>query len=407
MIPALLLVTLVFSGLFAGLETGVVSLNRVRLRVRARRNDASAQALLRLLHRPERVLSTFLVGNTLCNVGGGALATTWAVERLHDETAGSLLATLVMSALLLVGSEVAPKAYFRIRAESAVPRFLWFIRAAEVLFYPVVWAVTGLLGWFTGRSGRSAFVTREELRQLVREAGGGLGIREQRMLQSVFDFGRTIIREVMIPLPEVVSIPETASPADLLDILRRHRYTRVPVYRNRVDTIVGMVNVFTVLQDAEPSGSIASHVRPIHVVPETSRIQHVLVELQRRRETMALVVNEFGTCIGIVTVEDIVEEIMGELADEHEEVPLLVERVGDGYVVDASVDLDDLNNELGLRLPKERVDTVGGFILARLGRIPEVGETVRTENVELEVLAVHEYGLKRVKVRILKGAKSP
>jgi putative hemolysin len=146
--------------------------------------------------------------------------------------------------------------------------------------------------------------------------------------------------------------------------------------------------------------------RPIHIVPETTRIHHVLVDLQRRREAMALVVNEFGTCIGVVTLEDIVEEIMGELADEHEEVLPAIRRVRDGYIVEASLDIDDLNQELGLSLAKDRYDTVGGLILGKLGRIPEVGETVRTDGVTLEVLAVHEYGLKRVKIRVHKGGRA-
>jgi CBS domain containing-hemolysin-like protein len=172
-----------------------------------------------------------------------------------------------------------------------------------------------------------------------------------------------------------------------------------------VDAIIGFVNVFDVLYDPDPSPDVARYQRAIHIVPETSRIHRVMVELQRRRESMALVVNEFGTCIGIVTLEDIVEEIMGELADEHEEVHLSIQRVGDGYVVDSSLDIDDLNNELGLSLPKGRYDTVGGLILGRLGRIPKVGERVSTEDAELEVLAVHEYGLKRVKVRVHKGGQ--
>ena len=406
LIPILIIVAIILSALFAGLETGVVSLNRVRLRVRARRGDVGAGVLLRLLQRPARLLSTFLVGNTLCNVGGGALASYWAVERLGNETTGSLVATLAMSATFLVFSEVAPKTYFRIRAERVVPKYLWFIRSAQWIFLPVVWLTSALFHVVAGRSGRSPFVTRDELRQIVREGGGGLGVREKRMLQSVFDFGQTVIREVMIPLPEVVSLPESARTEDLLELVRARRYTRIPVYRGRVDAIVGLVTVFDVLYDPEPAPDVSRYRRPIHIVPETSPINRVLVDLQRRRESMALVVNEFGACIGVVTLEDIVEEIMGELADEHEEVHPAIQRAEDGYIVESSLDIDALNNELGLSLRKGRSDTVGGFILGKLGRIPEVGERVQSGNVELEVLAVHDYGLKRVKVRVKKGGRS-
>lgn len=405
-VPVLLLLTIIGSALFAGLETGLVSLNRVRLRVRARRGDHAAKALLRLLHHPERLLTSFLVGNTLCNIGGGAVASYWAVEHMANETVGSLLATLTMSTVFLIFSEVAPKTYFRIRADTEVHRFLWFIEAVRWVFMPAVWVTGALFSLITGGSGRSPFVTREELRQLVRESRGGLGAGEQRMLRSVFEFGQTLTREVMLPLPEVISISEKASPRELQHTLLRHRFTRIPLYHDRVDSIVGLVNVFDVLYDPEPKAEVSAYRRPIHVVPETSRINRVLVDLQRRRETMALVVNEFGSVLGIVTVEDIVEEIMGELTDEHEEVTHPIRRVGDGYVVEAALDIDDLNEELGLSLRKDRFDTVGGLVLGKLGRIPRPGETVRLENVEIEVLAVHAYGLKRLKIRVLEGGHS-
>ncbi len=404
MIPFLIVLAVLGSALFAGLETGVVSLNRIRLRVRARRGDAPAARLLQLLQRPERVLSTFLVGNTLCNVGGGALASYWAVQGLRlGETAGSLAATAGMTAIFLVFSELGPKAYFRVRAEDAVPRFLWFIRIVTVVLAPIEWVSSAFLHLLIGRSGKSAFVSREELRQLVREARERLGTGQQRMLESIFDFGHTVAREVMIPLPEVVSLPESASVEELFELVRLRRYTRIPLYRDRVDAIVGLVNVFDVLYDREQAPRVAAYRRDIHIVPETSLVHRILVELQHRRETMALVVNEFGACTGIVTVEDIVEEIMGELVDEHEELTHPIQKVSDGYVVDAALDIDDLNEEMGLSLAKDRFDTLGGLVLRRLGRIPGVGERVKVGNLEIEVVAVHPYGLKRVKIRLLEG----
>lgn len=394
----LILLSILGSALFAGLETGLVSLNRVNLRVRARRGDAGAQALLRFLQRPERALATFLVGNTLCNIGGGALASQWAVQATGSETAGSLLATAVLSVILLVTAEMAPKTYFRMRADAVVPRFLWFIQAATWVFAPVVRVTSALLHLITGPGRGTPFLTREELRELVRGSEAGLVARERRMLESVLDFGQTVVREVMIPLPEVVSISETGTRDGLLSLARQHRFTRIPVFRERVDAIVGLVNIFDVLY-ADPAGDWNQFTRPIHVVPETTRINRVLVDLQHRRESMALVVNEFGACIGIVTLTDILEEILGEFAEEHEQPARPLQRVGDAYVVEASFDIDDLNAELRLSLAKDRFDTVGGLILHRLGRIPEVGEKVRVGGVEFTVLAVHEYGLKRVRVR--------
>ena len=397
----LLLLVLLFivavTGLFEGLETGVVSLNRVRLRARARRGDDRAKELLRLLERPERLLAAFLIGNTLAVTGAGALASAWAVRAMESETLGSIVATVGMTAALLLFSELTPKAYFRIRAEHAVPRLLWFIQLTRIVFAPLVWATTGLLR-LVARGDRSPFVTREELRQIVIEAGGRLGRREERMLHSVFDFGLTVVREIMIPIPRVVSLPESARPEDLREELGRTRHTRYPLYRERGDAIIGLVNAFDVLYTEEPAATLAAYRRPIHIVPDNTRIDRVLVDLQRRREAMALVVNEFGVCVGIVTVEDIVEEIMGELAEEHEAPEHPIQRLSDGYLVDATLDVDDLNRELGFSFRKDRYDTVGGMVLRQLGHLPRVGERAQVDGIEFEVVAVHDYGVRRVKI---------
>jgi magnesium and cobalt exporter, CNNM family len=397
LLPVVLGLILIACALFAGLETGVVSLNRVRLRARARRGDARAEELLRLLQRPERLLATFLVGNTLASVGGGALASAWAVSALRNETMGSVLATVGMTGALLLFSELTPKVYFRIRAEEAVPRYLWFMHVTRVLFAPVVWVTTGVLR-LVARGDRSPFVTREELRQIVIEAGGRLGRREERMLHSVFDFGLTVVREVMIPIPRVASLPESATPQELRQELRRTRHTRYPLYRDRGDAVVGLVNVFDILYADPPAATLAAYRRPIHIVPDNTRIDRVLVDLQRRREAMALVVNEFGVCVGIVTVEDIVEEIMGELAEEHEAPEHPIQRLADGYLVDASLDVDDLNRELGFSFRKDRYDTVGGLVLRQLGHLPKAGERVRVDGVDFEVVAAHDYGVRRVRI---------
>ena len=399
MIWVALLLTVVCSALFAGLETGVVTLNRVRLRVLAGRGDARAKELLSLLDRPERVLTAFLVGNTLCNVAGGALATTWAASQL-GETAGSVAATVVMTSVFLVFSEILPKIYFRRRAMETVPRMLWFVRLSKFLFHPVVLLASSVFGRMKGASGRSPFVTRDELRQLVREAAGRLGAGEKRMLEAVFDFGHTTAKEVMIPLPEVVSLPEETPPAELLETVRVQRFTRIPVYRERPDHLTGVVNVFEVLYDEARKVSLKEYAQPLQVVPDGQKIARILLDLQHRRESMALVVNEFGACVGIVTLTDIIEEIMGELVDEHEEFSTPIQRVGDAYMLEAGLDIDDLNEALGLGLEKRGFETVAGLVLEKLGRIPRVGEHIVINNLDFEVLATHQYGLRRLKMRV-------
>jgi CBS domain containing-hemolysin-like protein len=408
---AIILVAILASAFFSGAETGLVSVNRIRLRARARMGQPGAGRLNRILNRQEKALSTVLVGNNITVVGGSVVAT--AMAQSHFASAGPALATACMTLLLLIFGEIVPKSYFRARADTVMPGASGPLYGVSIVLKPLVGLasyLTDLLFLLLRKQRRSTFVTREELRLIVRESGreGVLRLWQKRMLEGVFEFGSTVVREVMIPLPDVVSMSEDASVETLKAQLRSKGHTRFPVYRGRVDEITGLLNVFDVLfsQRKIPQGSsVKSFVRPIPVFPETKRIDILLYELQRERAPMAVIVNEFGACIGIVTVEDIVEEIMGEMTDEHESAELKIRPLGKGvFLLDAKTDIDDINVELELELPKERYDTVGGLVLKSLGRIPEVGEKVTVGRVTFEVLGVHKFGIKTIKAILPKGA---
>jgi CBS domain containing-hemolysin-like protein len=220
------------------------------------------------------------------------------------------------------------------------------------------------------------------------------------MLQSILDFGQTTAREVMVPMPSVVSIEKDASLDLLRSVIRRRGVTRVPVFDRRVDRVAGVVHVFDVLLDPDAGEKVEDFMRPITLVPETKRIDRLMVEMQRRGESMVVVINEFGSCIGIVTME----EIMGEFADEHEVGVRRIRSLGGRtYIVDALTDIDDLNEELGLQLPKLRYDTVGGLVMRRLGRIPLEGETFEFSGVIFEVVEVYPFGVRTVKLTLKPG----
>jgi CBS domain containing-hemolysin-like protein len=256
------------------------------------------------------------------------------------------------------------------------------------------------------RRGRRDLITREEMRVLVRDVRVDTAtlLQEKRMLQSILDFGQTTSREVMVPMPSVVSIEKDSSIDLLRSTVRRRGVTRVPVFERRVDRIVGVVHVLEVLIDTEVGDTVAEYMRPITLVPETKRIDRLMIEMQRRGESMVVVVNEFGSCIGIVTMEDIVEEIMGEFADEHEVGVRRIRSLGAGtYIIDALTDIDDLNEELGLHLPKLRYDTVGGLVMRRLGRIPQEGEKFEFAGILFEIVEVYPYGVRTVKLTLQPG----
>jgi putative hemolysin len=409
---AIIVVAIMASAFFSGSETGLVSVNRIRLRARARMGQPGAGRLTKILDRQEKALSTVLVGNNITVVGGSVVATVMA--QAHFASAGPAVATVLMTVLLLIFGEIVPKSYFRARADTAMlyaSRPLYGVSIVLKPFVGLASLFTDLLFVMFRKQRKSTFVTREELRLIVRESGreGVLRLWQKRMLEGVFELGSTVVREVMIPLPDVVSISEDASIETLKAQLRSKGHTRFPVYRRRVDEITGLLNVFDVLfsqRRIPPGSSIKSFVRPIPVIPETKRIDILLYELQRERAPMAVIVNEFGACIGIVTVEDIVEEIMGEMTDEHERAELKIRPLEKGvFLLDAKTDIDDINAELELRLPKERYDTVGGLVLKSLGRIPKVGERVTVGKVTFEVLGVHKFGIKTIKVILPKGPR--
>ncbi len=387
---------------FNGTEMGLVSVNRLRLRHAVRQGSRSALALRRLLDRQEAVLTTALLGINFFTISGAAVATSILERRLGD--AGPLLATVIMTSAHVMFAEIVPKAIFRQLADRLMPAVAPVLRISVALLSPLVTAIMAAYRHFLPGP-QSLFVSREELLLLVREASQEVGsrFRERKMLESVLDFSETVAREVMIPLSDVVAVDEEAPRDALLDLVRRHGHTRIPVYRGRPDRIAGFVTVFDLLYDRDPRPRVADYRRDIPIFPDSKRIDRLLRDLQARRVSMAAIVNEFGMVVGIVTIEDIIEEIMGELADEHEESAPKIRLVApDTYVVDARADVDDLNQELGLALPKERYDTLGGFLLKRFGRVPAAGEMLRFRGIRFRVEEADGYAVRWVRL-LLRG----
>jgi CBS domain containing-hemolysin-like protein len=400
--PALayVLFSIFLAALFNGAEMGLVSVNRLKLRHAVQRGSASARSLRRLLDRQEAVLTTTLLLNNLFTISGAAVAT-----YVFDQTLGEpgiVAAMITMTAAHVVLSEIVPKAIFRHLADQLMPLLAPVLRAAVTLLSPVVGILTAIYRRLLPGP-RSLFVSREELLLLVKESSRDVGsrFRERKMLESVFDFSETVAREVMIPLSDVVTIDESAPREELLELVRRHGHTRIPVYRRRPDRIASFVNVFDLLYDREPKPRVADYTRQIPIFPDSKRIDRLLKDLQSRRASMAAIVSEFGMVVGIVTVEDIIEEIMGEILDEHEETAPKIRQVAPHtYLVDARTDVDDLNQELGLDLPKDRFDTLGGLLLKRFGRIPQAGEVARVRGVQLRVEEADEFSIRWVWLRV-------
>lgn len=395
------------TGFFSGSETGVVSLNRIRLRHMIRSGDKKAEKLSRLLVQQEGVLVATLIGTTFFNIIAAAIATALLDPRFGSTS--PILSTLIVTPIIIVFAEVVPKTYFRLRADTAMLKVCDPLSIATFIFTPFVRLTSFFVRTLfsvTGATKKSPFVTREELRSVLRESAerGALRLRERDMLQGVLDFSKTVARDVMIPLREVASIEERAAIDELKDLVRSRGHTRILVYRERVDEVIGFINIFDVLYDEIQKDGISRFVRTIPVVPEVKRLDRLLIEMLRARIPITLVVDELGACVGIVSVEDIIEEIMGELVDEHEAVTEQIQAIGNrDFIIDPRISIDDFNAHFKLGLPKEGYETVGGFILKTLGRLPQKGERVAHGAAIFEITDVHRYGIRKIKMMLTQG----
>lgn len=398
----LLLFCILGSAFGSGSETALVSASRTRIQHLASEGVRSARLALGILNQRERILAATLIVTNVFNIAGAAIATV-SFQRWIGSLA-PIAAIAVMTCVFLVVSEIVPKAYFRHHADQMLVKAAVLWKVLSWILAPITFPVqvlTNSVFRLFGSRPKSLYTTREEIKLVLEESAetGGLGRHEQEMLESTLDYATTIVREVMVPISEVALLLETARSEELISLVRMQPYTRIPVYRERVDQIVGLVNVFDVLYDKQRKTFLRPYVRPARLVPDTKGIDKLFLEMQRARESLAVVVNEFGACIGIVTLEDIIEEIFGELADEHEDATPEIQKKGPGcFQVSARTDIDDLNDETGFAIPKVGFETVGGYVLHRLGRIPRKGETFTDGGLDVHVIEADRYGVKMVEL---------
>jgi len=396
---------IICAAFFSGAETAFVSCNRIRIRHLAKGRDRNARIVEKLLVKPERILATTLVGTNIFIVLGVVMAAAYAGILLRNyEGLGGIVATVVMTPVVLVFSEAIPKAYFYRHADAITLRIGRLLRFFCYLFYPLVALSTylprKLMALMGDATPKNLFVTREELRLLMWESGrlGVLEKHEQDMIHHIFEFRETAVKSVMVPLVAVDAIGVGEKLASALEVIDERGHSRLPIYEERVDNIIGYVNVGDLLGKS-PNTLIRNLMKQVLIVPETKSIADLLLELKVRGEHLAVVVDEYGGVSGIATLEDIVEEIVGEIEDEHDE-PEEEQPEGEPKesIIEGSKDLDKLNEELELALPEGDYETIAGFIMSLTGRIPSMGEKIRYEAVTFEILESTDRAIQKIKV---------
>jgi putative hemolysin len=376
----LVIVAIVGTGFFAASEIAITRMNRVRafrLREETRRG---AGPLVKIVENPAPYLNVILFLTLLFTIGGTTIATAFAVRHFHR--AGEIVATIVMTLLLFVFAEVTPKTFAIQRTERVA-----------LLVAPAIAFLGRVLGPFANALLKFAnvlmpgkglkegpYITEQELRASAEVASeeGVIEEEEKELIHSIFEFGDTIVREVMVPRPDVIAIEDTATLRDVQALVLEHGYSRIPVFHEDLDDVVGVVfakDVLKAMHQGNADMPLTDICRPARFVPESKKVADLLREMQKEKFHQALVTDEYGSMTGIVALEDLLEELVGEITDEYDTDEPDVVEVGDGsYRVSGKTSIDDVNDLLDAELPDEEWDTVGGLVLDLFGKIPEAGE---------------------------------
>jgi CBS domain containing-hemolysin-like protein len=408
-IPVVCLLATVF---FSMAEMAFIAANRLRLRHLAEDGHRVAAEYLEAFRQPARVLSTAMMGVTVAHIVASS-AVTFALMPWLPWTA-PLVATAILAPVMLVFGEIIPKAVAREWATTLVLKLYRPLVWASVLLAPfVVFAqvVVSLMLRLAGGSQPAVrqFVSREELKNLLQMEPGEANVttQEAEMIDNIFDLGDTAVREVMVPLVDVVMLPETASPMEAVARIQQRGFSRLPIFAQRETHIVGVVTAMDLLRRGGAVATVRELMRQPLFVPESKRIDDLLREMQRDRVHLAVVVDEYGGATGIVTLEDVVEEIVGEIEDEHDRTPASVERLPDGtYWVAARTNIDELNEALDWTLPKRDYETIAGLVLSTLGRIPRTGEEFQVPGYTITVLEADTRRVVAVKIAATRPAHS-
>lgn len=405
----ILVLLLCLSAFFSSSETALTTVNKIRMRNLADAGDHRAAAVLKVIGKPSKMLSAILIGNNIVNIYASSLATLLASRVWGSEAVGA--ATGILTLLVLVFGEITPKTVSTISAENIALRFARIIYVIMCVLTPVIFVVNHLsflvLRLFrVDPKKRGEAITEDELRTIVEVSHeeGVIESEEKKMINNVFDFGDARAKDVMIPRIDMSFVDVNATYRELIDIFREEKYTRFPVYEDTTDNVIGIINIKDIfLADHEEGFTVRKHLRQPLYTYEFKKVSELMFEMRKAMINIVIVLDEYGATAGLITLEDMLEEIVGEIRDEYDEDEEedLVELTPREYLVSGSMKLDDLNDCLDLHLESEDYDSVGGVIIGLLDHLPDEGEDVVIDNVRLVVEQVDKNRIDKVHLYIL------
>lgn len=398
-----LIVLVALSAFFSATETAYMSLNRVRIKNMASDGDRRARRVMKLLDSYDRLLATVLIGNNIVNISSASIATVLFVSFFKNN--GATVSTVVMTVVVLIFGEITPKSLAKEAADSFALKVSGPVTVLNTLFFPLSFLLIHLKSAVSRliRVEKSGGITEDELLTLVDEAeqDGGIDSGEKELFHNVIEFTDLDAGDILTPRIDVVAIDIEETPAALQKLFEETGFSRIPVYRETIDNIVGVVNekdFHRHLRGTE--NTIESILQPALFIPPSVKISELLKQLQQKKVHIAVVVDEFGGTEGIVTIEDIVEELVGEIWDEHDTVTAGMRKIGENtFAVPASTELSEFFERFGVEEETD-VSTVNGWVTAHIGKIPAVGDTFDFENLTVTVTATDEQRASEIKVTV-------
>lgn len=403
----ILIICLVLSALFSASETALMSLSKIRVKQMIENREKGANRINKLLSDPSRLLSAILIGNNVVNIGASSLMTSLAIDAFGNTGVG--VATGIMTLLILVFGEITPKSLAAKNSEKISVRLSGFIEFVTNLLTPISFVLNIITDFLVKLLGgevdkKKPFITQEELKTIVNVSykEGVLEGEEKDMIYNVFDFSDSQVNDVMVPRTEIVAIDVDLPYEEIIKIINKEQYSRIPVYENTIDNIIGILYVKDLLfldVNKESPFDLRKYIRQPYFTPEYKSIKELFKEMRTNRNHMVVIIDEYGGTEGIVTIEDVVEEIVGDIEDEYDKKIKEIEVIKeDEYLVNGNVRIDIINELIGTHIESEDFDTIAGFVIGIIDRLPEAGEEIEYENIRFIIENIDRNRIKKIRI---------
>ncbi len=401
-----IIILLVFSAYFSSAETALTTCNKIRMRSLAEEGNKRARIVLAILEHQGKMLSAILIGNNIVNISASSISTVLATNLFGNGGAG--IATGILTMVVLVFGEISPKTIATIHADNIALAYASSIRMFMFVFTPIIYIINNISKVFLRIFGvdmnqKNKRITESELRTIVdvSHEEGVIESEERKMINNVVDFGDSQAKDIMVPRVDMSFVNINATYEELLALFEKDRYTRLPVYEDSIDNITGIINMKDLLlyRNGEDF-SIRNYLRDVHFTYEYKRTSELLIEMRETSSTLTIVLDEYGSVAGLITVEDLLEEIVGEIRDEYDnDEEDLVQRISDDeYIISASIRITDLNELLDLEIEQGDYDSLGGFVIEQLDHLPEKGEEVAYNDMVFCVESVEKNRIETIRL---------